>query len=160
MTKQYLNVLIDSLRKKERILSELITKNEEQAEILGKEEFDEAAFDVNSEEKGRLIKQLNPLDEGFEAVFGHVEEELSTEQGRQAYKKEIQQMKDLITSITEKSMTIQAGEQRNKKALENYFSKERERIRSGRTGSKAALNYYNNMKNRTFVPPHFLDSKN
>ena len=160
MTKQYLNVLIDSLRKKERILSELIIKNEEQAKILGKEEFDEAAFDANSEEKGRLIKQLNPLDEGFETVFGHVEEELSAEQGRKTYKKEIQQMKDLITSITEKSMTIQAGEQRNKKALENYFSKERERIRNGRTGSKAALNYYNNMKNRTFVPPHFLDSKN
>lgn len=160
MTKQYLNVLIDSLRKKEKKLSELIVKNEEQAEILRKEEFDEEAFDVNSEEKGRLIKQLNPLDEGFETVFGHVEEELSTERGRQTYKKEIQQMKDLITSITEKSMTIQAGEQRNKKALENYFNKERERIRGGRTGSKAAMNYYNNMKNRTFVPPHFLDSKN
>jgi hypothetical protein len=160
MTKQYLNILIDSLRKKDKILTELIQLNEEQTTILKQEKFDEAAFDANAAAKDKRIAALNPLDEGFESVFAHVQEELSDDQRRQLYKQEIQQLKELITSITEKSMTIQAGEQRNKQSLELYFSRERERIRNGRTGSKVAINYYNNMKNRTFVPPHFWDSKN
>lgn len=160
MTKQYLNILIDSLQKKVKILDEILQKNEEQSAILKKPVFDEAEFDKSTSEKDKLIAALNPLDEGFETVFGHVQKELSTETGRKAYATEIIRMKELITSITEKSVAIQAGEQRNKRALETYFNKEREAIRSGRTGSKAALNYYNNMKNRNYVPPHFLDSKN
>lgn len=158
--KQYVNVLIDSLNKKDKILSEILQKNEEQAAILKNVEFDESAYDQLVEEKDKLIEALNPLDEGFENVFERVRETLSTEEGRMPYKSEIQTMKDLITSITDKSMKIQAGELRNKRALDDYFMKERSRIKNGRDGSKAALNYYNNMKNRTYVPPHFLDSKN
>lgn len=160
MTKQYLNILIDSLQKKVKILDEILRQNEEQSAILKKPVFDEAEFDKSVSEKDKLIEALNPLDEGFETVFGHVQKELSTEAGKKAYTAEIVKMKELITSITEKSVAIQAGEQRNKRALETYFDKEREAIRNGRTGSKAALNYYNNMKNRNYVPPHFLDSKN
>lgn len=160
MTKQYLNILIDSLQKKVKILDEIIEQNEEQSAILREPVFDEEAFDKIVAKKDRLIVELNPLDEGFESIFGHVEEELSTEAGRKAYTAEIGRMKELITTITEKSVAIQAGEQRNKRALEAYFNKERETVKSGRTGTKAAINYYNNMKNRNFVPPHFLDSKN
>lgn len=159
MTKQYLNILIESLQKKNYILTELITKNEEQAALLKQEKFDEAAFDRVVDEKGKLIDGLNPLDEGFESIYERIHVEMESEAGKKAYASEIRKMQDLIRSITEKSMTIQAGEARNKQAVEAFFRREREQIKNGRTNSKAAMNYYRNMKQTNFVEPYFLDSK-
>ena len=160
MIKQYIEILTDSLQKKEQILDRIIGINEQQTAIIKADTLDEEGFDKTVEEKDTLIAKLDDLDNGFERVFARVEEELSSEAGRKQYAAQIGIMKTLITSITGKSMTIQAGEEHNKKALERYFREERERIKSGRIGSKTALNYYNNMKNRNHVPPHFLDSKN
>ncbi|MBE5871430.1 MAG: flagellar protein FliT [Lachnospiraceae bacterium] len=160
MTKQYIGILIDSLQKKDKVLSQIIQINRKQTDIIKTEPLDEDAFDREAEEKDGLISELDELDEGFDRVFHYVEKELSTDEGRKPYATEILQMKALISAITEKSVTIQAGEARNKKALEDFFKTERDRIKTGRVGSKTALNYYNNMKNRNHVPPHFLDSKN
>ncbi len=160
MTKQYIGILIDSLQKKDKILSQIMQINQRQNDIIRGESLDEEAFEREAEQKDELIAELDELDEGFDRIFRHVEKELSTEAGRKPYAVEILRMKELISAITEKSVTIQAGEARNKKALEDYFRTERDRIKTGRIGSKTALNYYNNMKNRNFIPPHFLDSKN
>jgi len=159
MTKQYLNILIESLEKKERILQKIIVQNEEQALLLKQEMFDVQAFDKTVEEKGKLIDTLAPLDDGFESIYEHIHEELASEAGKKKYAAEILRMQELIRCITDKSMTIQAGEQRNKQGVESFFRKEREQIKSGRTNSKAAMNYYRNMKKMNYVPPHFLDSK-
>ena len=160
MVRQYLNVLIDSLHKKDQILDRIICVNEKQTALIKADSFDESAYDQSVEEKDKLIAALEPLDDGFESVDDRIKSELSTEQGRKLYINEIRTLKGLISAITDKSMAIQAAEERNKKALENYFEQERARIKNGRIGTRTAMSYYNNMKNRNFIPPQFLDSKN
>lgn len=160
MTKQYVGMLVDSLQKKVQILDDIVAINKRQSDIIKAAALDEEAFDREAEKKDALITELDTLDDGFDRIFGHVEAELSTETGRKPYTEEIRRMKELITTITEKSMQIQAGEERNRKSLEAYFEKERAQIKTGRVGTKTAMNYYNNMKNRNYIPPHFLDSKN
>lgn len=158
--KQYLDILIDSLVKKEDILTKLIKLNEKQKEIIDAKIFDGDAFDEVSEQKGEWIEKLDSLDDGFETVFERVFGALSTEEGKKQYRDEIVRMQKLIQSITDKSMQIQRGEESNKQALERYFNTQRDQIKSGRVGTKAALNYYRNMKNTNVSLPHFLDSKN
>lgn len=158
--KQYLDILIDSLVKKEDILTKLIDLNEKQKQLIDADVFDGDAFDDVSEQKGEWIDKLDSLDDGFETVFERVSDGLSTEDGKKQYRNEIIRMQDLIQSITDKSMQIQRGEESNKQALERYFHNQRDQIKSGRVGTKAALNYYRNMKNTNVSLPHFLDSKN
>ena len=68
-------------------------------------------------------------------------------------------MQELVTKVTETSVTIQAQEARNKQLVERYFSKQRAGIKKSRTASKAAYDYYKNMNNANHVPPQFMDSK-
>lgn len=68
-------------------------------------------------------------------------------------------IQELITQVTEKSVSIQAQEARNKKMVEDYFARERNRLRSGRQASKAAYGYYKSMSNTNVVPPQILDQK-
>jgi hypothetical protein len=68
-------------------------------------------------------------------------------------------MQKLITQITEKSVSIQAEEERNKKLIESRFSREKSRIKSGRSQSRVALDYYNNMNKLNHVDSQFWDKK-
>lgn len=72
MGNDYLNVMIQSLQKKVKILDEIMKKNKEQHQILEQEELDADAFEENVQEKGELIDQINFLDEGFEELYGRV----------------------------------------------------------------------------------------
>ena len=160
MTDQYVSMLVDSLQKKKHILEQITALCDRQSALVKAEELDLEAFDKAFDEKGALISQLDLLDDGFDAIFGRVKEVLSSAEGKKAHAAEIMQMQDLIRAITDLSMHIQTSEQRNKAAIEQFFAKEKTRIKQGREGSSAALNYYLNMKNRQIVPPHFYDNRN
>ena len=114
-------------------------------------------FDAAVEEKGKLIEQISKLDEGFEALYSNVSKEL--EGNREKYAKQIQTLKGLVQQVTEKGVSVQAQEARNKALIEAYFAKERGQLRQGRQASKAAYDYYKSMNNSNTVPPQFLDSK-
>ena len=66
-------------------------------------------------------------------------------------------MQELISEITEKSVSIQAQEARNKGMIENYFARERGQLRQSRQVSKAAYGYYKSMSNG--VSSQLLDQK-
>ena len=135
----YITALTESLEKKLGILQEIRLKNAEQEMLLKEDSFSFDRFDLNTEEKGVLIHRLNSLDDGFEAVYEKVREELSTNKAK--YAKEIKHMQELISKITETSASIQAEEARNKAALEQIFKSEREKIRGNRSGVKAVKSY-------------------
>ncbi len=143
MAEQYITILEDSLRRKKEVLDEIIKKNEEQKIILDAEEFDIEAFDKNTEEKGVLIDKLNLLDSGFEKIYEHVKEELA--ENRERYTEQIKRMQELIRDVTERSVSIQAEEQRNRSKVEVKFREEREKIQLGKSSMKVAKQYYNNM---------------
>ncbi len=157
MSNQYIDILEESLRKKSQVLDMIIIKNDEQKKILEAETFDMEAFDKNTDEKGELIERLLLLDSGFEKVYDRVRDELLT--NRDQYATQIETLQSLIRDITEKSVSIQATEQRNKNMVEAKFRKEREKIQFGKNSMKVAKQYYNNMNKLTGAGPFFLDNK-
>ncbi len=159
MEKQYLSIMEQSLEKKVGILDRIIAKNEEQKIILNDPNMKWEDFDDNANRKMELIEEIDKLDEGFEDLFERVKEELQAPGGKEKYAQEIVRMQELIRQITEKSASVQAQEARNKTLVEQYFQQSRERIRKGRTSSKAAMDYYKSMSQASFTQPHFLDNK-
>lgn len=160
MTKQYVDMLIESLQKKKQLLDQIASLCKKQSELVKQDELDVEAFDKLFDQKGDMIAQLDLLDEGFDSVFDRVKQDLATDEQRSAYTNEIRTMQNLIRQITDLSMRIQTSEERNKAAIDLYFAKQRAGIKQGREGSSVAMNYYLNMKNRQIVPPHFYDTKN
>ena len=157
MTQNYLTLLEESLQKKLQVMDEIQQYNLKQQEIFQADEVDIDRFDEYVEEKGNLIDKLNSLDNGFESLYAKVAKEL--EGNRDQYKDQIKRLQELVTQVTETSVTIQAQEARNKKLIEDFFQKTRENIRSGRKSSKAAYDYYKNMSKSSVVLPQFMDRK-
>lgn len=157
MTENYLTLLEESLRSKLQVLDEIQQYNLKQQEIFQAEEVDIDRFDEYVEEKGNLIDKLNSLDNGFESLYAKVSKQLS--ENRDQYKDQIKQLQELVTKVTESSVSIQAQEARNKKLIEDFFRKTREDLGMGRKSSKAAYDYYKNMSKSAVVLPQFMDSK-
>lgn len=153
----YLSVLEDSLRKKLEIVDELTAYTQQQQELLQAEELDYEGFDRLVEKKDPLIQKIMELDQGFETVYDRIKEQLL--QDKEQYVVQIRTLQTLISDLTDKSVKLQAMEQRNKSTVEQQFRKSREKIRKGRQNQQAALNYYKNMNNSSYVPPQFLDNK-
>ena len=153
----YLKILEESLRKKLQVLDEIQAYNEKQKQVFQSDSVELDEFDAAVEEKGKLIEQISKLDEGFEVLYSNVAKEL--EGNKEKYVTQIQTLKQLVQQVTEKGVSIQAQEARNKALIESYFAREREQIRQGRQASKAAYDYYKNMSNTNTVPPQFLDSQ-
>ena len=158
MTGNYLTLLEESLQEKLQVLADIQQYNLKQQEIFQSDNVDMDRFDEYVEEKGKLIDRLSALDNGFESLYAKVSKELEND-GREKYKDQIKCLQQLVTEVTEASVTIQAQEARNKKLIEDFFRKEREGIRQGRQSSKAAYDYYKNMNRSNVVPPQFLDRK-
>lgn len=159
MKENYVQIMLESLQKKESILKEISEKNEQQKAVIDAKELSFAEFDKIIEDKTLLIRKLESLDRGFESLYEKVKAELSSEAGKVKYRDEIKQMQEHIKRITEKSTHIQVQEKRNKQAVEAVFRKEKEKLRAGKVGSKVAVNYYKTMNQTNFVSPQFLDKK-
>lgn len=153
-----LDVLSESLDQKIAVLKEIEKYNEEQKKAFETESIDMEQFDEAIEEKDRLIDQLSKLDDGFEALYARIAEELNG--NRDKYADKIRELQNKITVITELSMTVQASEARNKKLIEQFFEIKKKNIRTGRVGSKAAYDYYKNMAGTNIPEAQFMDSKN
>ena len=153
-----MTILSESLDKKLKILNEIQEYNKRQEQSFQKETADFEDFDAAIDEKGRLIEQLNKLDEGFETLYEKLAEELKD--NREKYKVQIGELQDKIRQVTELGVSIQAQEQRNKKLVEQYFAKERSHLHQERKSSKAVYDYYKRVSKNTYTDPQFMDSKN
>ena len=157
MTNNYLTLLEESLQNKLQVMDEIQQYNLRQQEIFQSEEVDLDRFDEYVEEKGNLIEKLSSLDNGFERLYAKVAKELAD--NRDKYKDQIKRLQELVTKVTETSVTIQAQEARNKKLIEDFFQRARDGIRNDRKTSKAAYDYYKNMSKSSVVLPQFMDKK-
>lgn len=157
MEKQYIQMMLESLQKKEQVLKALLDKSEEQKQVLVAEEVDWDAFDAITIDKGTLIDELLQLDEGFESLFERVKEPLTVR--KEMYKTEIGFMQTTIRSLTDKSAALEALEQRNKKMVESRMSESRQAIKQSKIGSQAAMQYYQRMNRINTVDPQLMDKK-
>lgn len=153
----YLKILEDSLIKKSRVLDDIVAYNEAQRKAFTESVPDIDSFDQAIQEKDVLIERLTRLDDGFESLYQKVAEELRA--NRPKYVEQIGRMQMLVTEITEKSMSIQAQEARNKALIESYFQKERQNIRQNRQSAKAVRDYYKRVSGVEFAPSQFMDYK-
>ena len=154
----YLNIMIDTLRKKDNILDELKTVTIKQAEILEEEEFDADEFDKTIDQKQIKIDELLKLDEGFMDLYEKVKDTLIKD-GKD-YAPEIEQAKVLIKKQTDMSMELQALEEKNRLKLSVHISNGRQKGKDFRVSSRTAAAYYKNMSNHhQDGDSYFLDSK-
>ncbi len=158
MNKQYVSVLVESLEKKLQILEKIHQLCQKQAEVIANEPFDFEEFDRCMDEKDNCIQELNKLDEGFEMLYDRVGQELKS--NKSLYSEQIRRMQQAISDIMDKSTSIQALEERNKRAVETAFAKERMEIGKGKRSLSVAMNYYRNMRGGAdAIEPQFMDKK-
>ena len=154
----YLKILEDSLIKKSRVLDKISAYNEEQAKIFSEGKADLDKFDEYIDKKDQLIEELSKLDEGFDILYANVAKQLNQE--REKYAVQIRSLQALVREVTDKSVSIQAQEARNKTLIEKYFAKQRESVKNNRVSSKAAYDYYKSMSAIGNMSSQFLDRKN
>jgi len=150
-------ILVESLEKKSRILDEIIKENEAQEILFKQDQLDMEALDASADRMGELAEKLELLDEGFEAVYDRIRQELID--NKSAYRQEIRRMQELIAVFTEKVVGINAARMRNKTQAEKQFKKSRQQIGRATSKMKASQNYYNSMNRLNFVDPQFYDNK-
>ena len=76
MSETYLAIMLQSLKKKEQVLDEIIRLNDLQKKQLTDQATPVDDFDKTVEDKSACIEQLDQLDSGFEKLYAQVQEEL------------------------------------------------------------------------------------
>lgn len=138
----YVQIMAESLRRKEELLDRLISKNEAQAKcVQGKEyeDIDWDAFNLIVTEKEILIDRINTMDEGFQSLYDRVKEQLNSDKDK--YAASIKEMQETIKRLTDKGVLIQTGEERNRKSIESALTGRKKVIRSTRNSLKVADSY-------------------
>lgn len=153
----YVQILIDSLKKKEAILNQIVNYNEEQKNIITAASFDEEAFQANVDNKGDLVEEILKLDEGFNAVFARVKEQVEAHKSELA--QDIATLQQLVKRVTDLGVRIQAQELRNKELVEKCFSDMRKELNNAKSVTSKANAYYKNANNLNNYDAHFLDQK-
>ncbi|MBO4908049.1 MAG: flagellar protein FliT [Lachnospiraceae bacterium] len=155
----YLQLLEESLVKKIRVLDKIEEFDLKQKDALSSEEstpdFDK--FDLYIEEKGKLIDELNSLDDGFEALYERVADTLKGNIPGNASR--IRKLQELIREITDKSVEIQKQEAENKALVEKYFRNARGDIGKGRNSLNAAYSYFQAQRGMGAADSLYVDSK-
>lgn len=141
----YVEMMVDSLQRKRKILLSLLKKTKEQETLLRAEELDYDRFHALLEEKGEQIEELNQIDEGFDALFKRVEKEILA--NRDGYQSELRTMQQLIKEVSEYGVSIQALEHQNGERFKMYLSEQRKGIRDFHINQKTASSYYQNLSN-------------
>lgn len=157
MIDNYLRILEESLDRKAEVLDEIMEYNRAQEQLLRQENVSMDELDANMEQKDALIQKLAGLDEGFESLYERIREQL--QENKDVYREQIKRLQGLIAQVTEKSVSVQAQEARNKKLVEDYFMAEKSQLRQGKKALKAAYGYYKSMSKSNVVESQFVDQK-
>lgn len=153
----YLKILEESLQKKLTLLDKIQAYNEAQYQVFNGDNVKLEKFDEYIAEKDKLIQQVIHIDDGFETLYANISAEL--QKGKEKYGSQIKTLQELVRQVTEKHVTVQAQESRNKALIEAYFAKEKSQIGQGRRNSKAAYSYYSNANKAAQAVPQFMDSR-
>lgn len=153
----YIDILMQSLQKKNNILDKIQAANKRQQLLLRDENLLPEDFEQTVDDKAKLIDELNQLDEGFEQLYAKVKPDI--EAHMEQYADQIKAMQEIISRIVEKTMSVQAEEMRNKALIENKFSTVKKQIRDVKASQKMVNSYYSSMMKTNYVDAQFLDRK-
>ena len=157
MSETYLAIMLQSLKKKEQVLDEIIRLNDLQKKQLTDLATPVDDFDKTVEDKSACIDQLDQLDSGFEKLYAQVQEELQA--NKEQYADTIKALQKCIRSVTDKSIMIQAQEARNKDLMMQKFTTVRKHAKDVRANSKAITGYYKTMTHSGYMDSRYMDGK-
>lgn len=157
MSETYLAIMLQSLKKKEQVLDEIIRLNDLQKKQLTEQATPVDDFDKTVEDKSACIDQLDQLDSGFEKLYAQVQEELQA--NKEQYADTIRELQKRIRSVTDKSIMIQAQEARNKDLMMQKFTTVRKHAKDVRANSKAITGYYKTMTHSGYMDSRYMDGK-
>lgn len=157
MSETYLAIMLQSLKKKEQVLDEIIRLNDQQKKQLTDQATPVDDFDKTVEDKSACIDQLDQLDSGFEKLYAQVQEELQA--NKEQYADTIKALQKCIRSVTDKSIMIQAQEARNKDLMMQKFTTVRKHAKDVRANSKAITGYYKTMTHSGYMDSRYMDGK-
>lgn len=146
-TEDYIQIMVDSLVKKEQLLQKIIRKNEEQNACISGKEYDDIdwdAFNLLIAEKEVAIERINEMDDGFSKLYERVKEQLVDNKDK--YAEQIRKMQELIGNLTDLGVKIQTGEERNRALIEKIMGDRKQVIRKTRNSLNVANSYYQTMK--------------
>lgn len=155
--KEYLDVLIRSLRKKLVLLNRISVLNQEQRELLQNENMEPDAFDINVRDKDDLVRQIVALDAGFDEVYAHIKDLM--ERDHRAYEEQLQEMRELIRQVMAKDASVRADEQRNYELAQQKFAGIKKKVREVKASQKMVNSYYRTMMGQASGGSMFLDDK-
>lgn len=157
MLEKYLQILDESLDQKLEILTDIEDKSKEQSEMIVNDiSLDE--IDRNMDEKSELIDKINKMDDGFQAMYDKIKDELNEHKGE--FSDQIDRLKKKIMLVMEKSTSIEAIEARNKAAMEKRFAVEHRSNSDRISVATAARSYYEVANKLNAITPQFMDQKN
>ncbi|MDE7477116.1 MAG: flagellar protein FliT [Lachnospiraceae bacterium] len=157
MTENYLQIMTESLEKKLEVLDKIYEVNKRQFEASSKRPFDAEAYDAVMDEKGKLVEELNHLDDGFTSTYELVREEVQKEPEK--YRERVLRMQELVRAAVDKSVSIEAQEKRNKASMEAALSSKRKEIKERRVTANVATKYYSAVSRLNNVDPQLMDRK-
>lgn len=152
----YLQIMIESLQKKDKILEDIRLLVISQAEILGKDTIDQVEFDNSMARKSDLINELDRLNVGFEELYERIKAPLLSE--KEKYTSYIKQLQDLISKVSEKSILIQTMEERNMAKADSFFRGRQQEIRSLRRSNSVARSYQQTMTGQAYAGVYQFDT--
>ena len=144
-TGTYVNIMRESLERKQRYLTEILKLTNEQSAIATAEKFDEEQFSELVEKKDVLIDNLNEIDKGFSSVYDRVRIEIQRDPV--AYRDELLAIQNLIRICVDLGVQIDAKEKRNRAVMEQAFSAKFQGVRQMKQSKTVANKYYKSMAN-------------
>lgn len=155
--KEYLELLIQSLKKKLLLLNRITVLNQDQREILQDDHAVPDALEINVRDKDDLVSQIVALDAGFNEVYAHIKDLM--ERDHSAYEEQLEQMRELIRQIMAKDASVRAEEQRNYELAQQKFTDVKKQVREIKASQKMVNSYYQNMMRQSHLEPQFMDNK-
>ncbi|MCT4543325.1 MAG: flagellar protein FlgN [Vallitalea sp.] len=156
--KTYLNILIESLDKKSKVLNDILELTKKQQQVINKEELDLDEFEKIMDQKQKFIEEIGIIDSGFQSTYDRIKDNISTQLN--LYKDEIILLKQKITQTSEIGISIQVLEEKNKQNIENHFKRSKNKVKTFKKSRTSVANYYKNMNKLHENQSYFLDKKN
>ena len=154
----YVSALQDSLKNKYEALQKVYDATKKQQEAVSGEELNIDAFETAVEEKESLLQRIQDLDDGFNSIYTKIGDALH--QQKQQYKPQILEMQNMLRTMTDLGVKIQALEQKNKNRFEGLVAKKRHEIRNFQANNRTANTYNQHMANQHQQwQTYFLDKK-
>lgn len=157
MDQNYVQVLIDTITKKEETLRRILEITEEQERISKEENYDTDRMEKTLNDKEIQIARLNHLDEGFQSVYDRASGDIK--RNIDDYKESIRELQEKIRVCTELGNAIQVLEDRNRTRFIQLFSKTKKEYSLSKNKANVAQNYFKTMNNSKIMDAYFVDKK-